>query len=168
LSRLNDRAQWYALRTRSRHEKLVRAWLNQQRIEELLPTVKRLSKWKDRKMEIEAPLFPGYCFARFSWKNRLSVLKVPGVVGIVGGGERPEPISDKEINVLKVLMASTLRYDAYPYLHEGMKVEVVRGPLEGAIGILLRKGIRHRLIISVNLIQQAVVVNIDVADVAPA
>jgi transcription antitermination factor NusG len=163
----NGALRWYALRTRSRHEKLVRDRLEGQGTEELLPTVKRLRQWKDRKKEIEVPLFSGYCFARFAWKDRLTVVQVPGVVEIVGGGERPEPIPDEEVEALKRLMVSTLPYDSYPYLQEGMAVHVIRGPLEGAHGILLRKGKHHRLVISVHLIQQAAAVEIDVADVAP-
>jgi len=163
----NGSARWYALRTRSRHEKLVRDRLAARGTEQLLPTVKRLSQWKDRKKEIEAPLFSGYCFARFAWPDRLGVQKVSGVVEIVGGGDRPEPIPDEEINYLKTLMTSTLRYDAHPYLHEGMTVEVVRGPLEGACGILVRKDKRHRLVIAVHLIQQAAAVEIDADDVRP-
>ncbi len=168
MSEANGTERWYALKTKSRHEKLVRDRLVTQGIEPLLPTVKRLSQWKDRKKEIEAPLFSGYCFARFAWPDRLAVQKVSGVVEIVGGGDRPEPIPDAEIDTLKVLMVSTLRYDAHPYLHEGMAVEVVRGPLQGVQGVLLRKEKRHRLVIAVHLIQQAAAVEIDVSDVAPA
>ncbi len=164
----NGSARWYALKTRSRHEKLVRDRLEAQSIEPLLPTVKKLSQWKDRKKEVEVPLFSGYCFARFAWPDRLAVRKTSGVVEIVGGGDRPEPIPDEEIEALKTLMASTLLYDAHPYLHEGMAVEVVRGPLQGVHGILLRKEKRHRLVIAVHLIQQAAAVEIDVSDVAPA
>jgi len=166
-NQINGSARWYALRTRSRHEKLVRDRLEAQGIEELLPTVKRLSQWKDRKKEVEVPLFSGYCFARFAWPDRLAAQKISGVVEIVGGGDRPEPIPDEEIEALKTLMASTLRYDAHPYLHEGMAVEVVRGPLQGVHGILLRKDKRHRLVISVHLIQQAAAVEIYDSDVVP-
>lgn len=158
--------QWYALRTRSRHEKLVRDRLIGQGVEELLPTIRRLSQWKDRKKEIEVPLFTGYCFARFSWPNRSEVLMVPGVVDIVGSGVRPESIPEDEIEALKLLMTSTLRYDAHPYLQEGMAVEVIRGPLQGIRGILLRKDKRHRLVISIHLIQQAAAVEINACDVA--
>jgi len=160
-------AQWYALRTKSRHEKLVRDQLDKQGIEPLLPTVRRLSQWKDRKKEVEVPLFSGYCFVRFSPETRLPVQKVSGVVEIVGSGRRPEPIADAEIEALKTLMASVLPYDPHPYLHEGMQVEVVRGPLQGIQGILLRKEKRHRLVIGVRLIQQAAAVEIDVRDVLP-
>jgi transcription antitermination factor NusG len=163
----NGIPRWYALRTRSRHEKLVRDQLTGQGVEHLLPTVTRLSQWKDRKKKVEVPLFPGYCFAQFTWQERLSVLKVPGVVQIAGGGDRPEPIPNEEIDALKTLMTSVLTYDAHPYLHEGMVVEVVRGPLEGVRGILLRKSNRYRLVIAVHLIKQAAAVEIDAADVVP-
>ncbi|MDK2744700.1 MAG: UpxY family transcription antiterminator [Nitrospira sp. BO4] len=159
--------RWYALRTKSRHEKLVRDQLDKRGIEPLLPTVKRLSQWKDRKKEIEVPLFSGYCFVRFSQRERMPVQKTAGVVEIVGSGSRPEPIPEQEIDALRRLMTSVLPYDPHPYLHEGMKVEVVRGPLQGVQGILLRKEKRHRLVLGVRVIQQAAVVEIDVNDVVP-
>ncbi len=158
---------WYALRTKSRHEKLVRDQLDKQGIEPLLPTVKRLSQWKDRKKEIEVPLFSGYCFVRFSQQEKMPVQQTTGVVEIVGSGSRPESIPEQEIDALRRLMTSVLPYDPHPYLHEGMKVEVVRGPLQGVLGILMRKEKRHRLVIGVHLIQQAAAVEIDVNDVVP-
>jgi transcription antitermination factor NusG len=139
----------------------------QQGIEPLLPTVKRLSQWKDRKKEVEVPLFSGYCFVRFNAEQKLPVLKTVGVVDIVGGGQRPEPIPDEEITAIQTLMTSVLPYDPHPYLQEGMKVEVIRGPLQGIQGILLRKDKRHRLILGVRIIQQAAAVEINVGDVVP-
>ncbi len=166
INQIND-LRWYALRTRSRHEKVVREQLANQGIEPLLPTVKRLSQWKDRKKEIEVPLFSGYCFVRFASEQKLPVLKTIGVVDIVGSGRSPEPIPDEEIAAIRRLMASVLPYDSHPYLHEGMQVEVVRGPLQGIRGILLRKERRHRLVLGVRLIQQAAAVEIDMNDIAP-
>ena len=165
MSTSDEDVRWYALRTKSRHEKLVRDRLVSQGIEPLLPTVERLSQWKDRKKKIEVPLFSGYCFVRFAQQDKLQVQTVSGVIEIVGGSGRPEPIPDAEIKALKTLMESVLPYDSHPYLHEGMMVEVVRGPLQGMQGILLRKDKRHRLVIGVRLIQQASSVEIDVRDV---
>lgn len=162
--RINN-LHWYALRTRSRHEKIVRDQLANQGIEPLLPTVKRLSQWKDRKQEVEVPLFSGYCFVRFGSDQKLPVLKTVGVVDIVGGGRQPEPIPDEEIIAIQTLMTSVLPYDPHPYLQEGMMVEVIRGPLQGVRGILLRKEKRHRLVLGVRLIQQAAAVEIDINDV---
>src|SRR3989454_10559675 len=90
-------ARWYALKTKSRHEKMVRDRLAGQGIEPLLPTIIRLSQWKDRRKEIVVPLFSGYCFAQFAWSNPLAVEKNSGVVEIVGGGGRPAPIPGKGI-----------------------------------------------------------------------
>lgn len=164
---LTEQPCWYALRTRSRHEKLVRDRLVGQGVEPLLPTVLRLSQWKDRKKKIEVPLFTGYCFARFAREDRLAVQRTVGVVQIVGNGQGPEPIPEVEIEALRTLMASRLSYDVHPYLQEGMPVEVVRGPLQGVRGVLLRKDKPFRLVISVNLIRQAAAVEIDSSDVIP-
>ncbi|TLY18019.1 MAG: UpxY family transcription antiterminator [Nitrospirae bacterium] len=159
-------ARWYALRTKSRHEKLVRDRLAGQGIEQFLPTIKRLSQWKDRKKEIEVPLFSGYCFARFVLEDRLSVRKTYGVANIVGNGHGPEPIPDEEIDGIRLLIRSKLVYDAHPYLQQGAPVEVIRGPLEGVRGVLLRKASRYRLVLAIHLIQHAAAVEIDAADVA--
>lgn len=167
MSEDNGAERWYALRTKSRHEKLVRDRLQGQGIEPLLPTITQLSQWKDRRKEIIVPLFSGYCFARFAWPDRLAVRKTSGVVDIVGGGDRPEPIPAEEIEAIQQLMASTLRYDASPYLREGMMVEVTKGPLKGVRGLLVRKGKRHRLVIAVHLIQQAASVEMYDSDVVP-
>lgn len=158
-------ARWYAIRTKSRHEKLVRDRLAGQGIEQFLPTVKRLSQWKDRKKEIEVPLFSGYCFARVALEDRLSVRKTYGVANIVGNGHGPEPIPDEEIDGIRLLIRSKLLYDVHPYLQQGSLVEVIRGPLQGVRGVLLRKASRYRLVLAVHLIQHAAAVEIDSSDV---
>ena len=158
--------QWYALWTRSRHEQVVREQLERKQIEAFLPTVAKWSRWKDRKKKIDWPLFPGYCFARFNALERLPVLKCTGVVSIVGfeGGE-PAPIPENEIHGIRVLVQSDLAYDPCPLIREGTLVEVVHGPLKGVMGRLTRKSDKARLVLSVDLIGQAVSVEVDAADV---
>ena len=160
--------QWYAIWTRSRHEQVVREQLEQRHIEAFLPTVAKWSRWKDRKKKIDWPLFPGYCFARFNARERLPVLKCTGVVSIVGfeGGE-PAPIPEHEINGIRTLVESELAFDPCPFIREGSMVEVVHGPLKGVIGRLIRKSEKARLVLSVDLIGQAVSVEVDAADVKP-
>src|SRR5437899_10983460 len=116
-------ARWYAIRTRARHEKQVRDRLESQGIEQLLPTVIKLSQWKDRKKKIEVPLFSCYCFARFAWPDRLTAQQSAGEVQIVGNGNGPERIQDDEIEAIGILMKKHLPYDAQPYLQEGMTVQ---------------------------------------------
>ena len=85
----------------------------------------------------------------------------------MGNGNGPEPVSKEEIEAIKALMTSRLPYDIHPYLHEGMPVQVIHGPLEGVRGTLLRKDKPFRLLISIHLIRQAASVEIDASDVVP-
>ena len=160
-------SQWYALRTRSRHEKRVREQLEARGIEPFLPLVDRLRQWKDRRKRVAFPLFPGYCFARFPLSLRVTVLATHGVVQILGNQDGPVPVPDVEVEAVRRLVESTLPYDPHPYLTEGMQVEVIRGPLAGVRGVLLRKGARARLVIGVTLIHQGASVELDALDVAP-
>jgi transcriptional antiterminator NusG len=158
---------WYAIWTRSRHEGVVRDQLEQKGIEAFLPTIPKWSRWKDRKKKIDWPLFPGYCFARFDPQNRLPVLKCSGVVNIVSFNGDIAPIPEGEINGIRTLVQSDLQYDPCPLVREGSMVEVVHGPLKGVVGRLTRKGAHARLVLAVDLIGQAVSVEVDAADVKP-
>jgi transcription antitermination factor NusG len=158
-------ASWFALWTRSRHEQVVREQLQQKHIDVFLPTMPRWSRWKDRKKKIDWPLFPGYCFARFDPRARLPVLKCVGVVNIISFEGEPAPIPEHEIDGIRQLVESELQFDPCPMIREGMMVEVMHGPLKGVTGRLLRKNEKARLVLSVDLIGQAVSVEVDAADV---
>ena len=120
--------RWYAVRTRSRHEKQVHAQLTDRPgIDVFLPLRERRSRWKDRVKRVQEPLFPGYCFTRFRHPDRLRVLKAVGVVGLVGPSGEPEPIPDSEIEAIRTLARSRLGYELFPFLAEGTAVEVMRG-----------------------------------------
>ena len=158
---------WYAIRTRSRHEKRVRAQLASRDIEVFLPLIGRWSQWKDRKVHVQFPLFPGYCFARFPWKERVRVLTALGVVEVLGTSGHAVPVPDIEIEAVRRLVTSTLPVDPHPALEPGMTVEVRRGPLEGVRGVLVRKGRNARFVISVSILRQGASVQIDADDVVP-
>ena len=159
--------RWYAIKTRSRHEKRVRDQLVQRDVDTFLPLCESWRQCKDRKKKIELPLFPGYCFARFPLVERLRVLNVLGVAHLVSINGRPEPIREDELTAIQQLVSTKLLYDPHPFLEEGMDVEVVRGPLAGVRGKLLRKDRVTRLVLAVTLVRQAAVIEIHPADVIP-
>lgn len=156
---------WFAIWTRSRHEQVVCDQLARKHIDVFLPTVTRWSHWKDRRKQIDWPLFPGYCFARFDPTDRLPILKCAGVVNIVSNEGAPAPIPEYEIDGIRQLVDSQLAFDPCPFIREGMLVEVTHGPLRGVVGRLMRKGAHARLVLSVDLIGQAVSVEVDAGDV---
>jgi transcription termination/antitermination protein NusG len=162
-------ARWYAVHTRSRHEKRVREQLaSRPEVEVFLPLWQHRSRWKDRVKTIDVPLFPNYCFARFRYEERFQVLRVSGVLDLVGADGRPEPVPEVEIETIRSLVRSGLRYDPHPFLVEGAEVEVISGPFMGVRGRLVRKDRALRVVVSIRLIRQSVSVEIDSRYVAVA
>jgi transcriptional antiterminator NusG len=158
-------APWFAIWTRSRAEKTVLDQLQRKDIEAFLPTMLRISRWKDRRKEVDWPLFPGYCFARFDPRTTLAVLKCVGVAKVVSFNGVPAPIPHAEIEAVQRLVNSSFKFDPCPLIKEGDMVEVIHGPLTGAVGRLIKKGPHARLILSITMINRAVSVVFDAADV---
>jgi transcription antitermination factor NusG len=139
-------------------------------IETFLPLIERWSHRKDRRKRISLPLFPGYLFARtpMDAHAHLEILKTDSVVRILGNDGKPIPIPDEQIFAIRVLIKSGMAVTPCAYLKEGMKVQVVNGPLIGVEGILLKtQPQKHRLVLSVDLLKESVSVEIDEVDVEP-
>ncbi len=156
---------WYAVYTIVRHEKAVYSSLLDKSINTYLPIREVVNRWKDRNKKVLLPLFPGYIFVNFDLKDKLNVLTTKGVVRILGVNGNPTAIPDQQINSIKGLLESNLNYDPYQYLVEGKEVEVVNGPLTGSSGKVIERRGQYRLILSVDLIQRAVSVEVDIDDV---
>jgi len=159
---------WFALSVKSRYEKIVANFLDNKGYEWLLPLYKSRRCWSDRIKEIEAPLFPGYLFCRFDIYDRLPILIIPGVQHIVGGTKLPTPIDIGEIEALQAVARAGLAREPWPFLQIGDRVRIEHGSLAGVEGILLQTKGRHRLILSVTLLQRSVAVDIDSAWVSRA
>jgi transcription antitermination factor NusG len=162
-----SQALWYAVYTQANHEKKAAAEISRRGVESFLPLYRSARRWSDRRVELAMPLFQGYLFARLALFDRLKVLQVPGVVRFVGFGGLPAPLPDDQIHVLRSGLKEGLRASPHPYLTVGRRVALKSGPLTGLQGILLRRKGCLRVVISIELIQRAVVVDVDAADVQP-
>ncbi len=158
---------WYALWVKSRYENTVALHLQARGYESFLPLYKCRHRWSDRFKEIDAPLFPGYVFCRFSPLNRLPILSIPGVVHVVGIGRAPAPLEESEIAAIQAAVKSGLPSQPWPFLQVGRRVRIEYGPLFGLEGILLDFRGRQRLVLSVTLLQRSVAVQVDRAWVTP-
>lgn len=156
--------RWYAAYTCANHEKRVREHLEQRSVESFLPVYETVRRWKDRRMHLQLPLFPGYVFVRMPLVDRLRVLQVPGVVRLVGFNGHLSTLPDEEIEGLKKGLAGGVRAEPHPLLTVGQRVRLKRGPLAGMQGILLRRKGIFRVVISIDLIQRAVAVDVDAVD----
>jgi transcription antitermination factor NusG len=152
---------WYAIRTRSNHERIAGTILEEKGYESYLPLYQTKRRWSDRVVEAEKPLFPGYLFCRFDRKEQLPILTTAGVAGIVGFGLEPEPVPETEIDAVQALLRSGLRVEPSMLLHEGQRVRVKRGALEGLEGTLIKKKSEWRFVVSITMLQRSISVEID-------
>ena len=159
--------RWHAIYTCSRHEKSVSRQLREKQIDCFLPLYRSVRRWKDRRKELELPLFPGYVFVHIDDEDRLRVLQSPGVTYFVSCGGRPAVIEDRELESLRSGVMNGACAEPHPYLKVGRRVRVKHGPMAGMEGILVRKKDRYRVVISIEIIMRSVAVEVDEADVEP-
>jgi transcription termination/antitermination protein NusG len=158
---------WYAAWTRSRQEKTAATMLATLGISHFLPLKSEFRQWSDRKQAVSVPLFNGYVFVRINPTNdnRLQILKTPGIVGLVGNQTGPLPIPDQQIEDIRTVLIKRADCTVHPLLEEGEQVRVVRGPLAGMEGRLIRSNSSSRLVISIEMIHKSLAVNVSREDV---
>ncbi len=161
------RHPWFAIRTRSRYESQTVLGMKGKGYEPFFPVARTRRRWSDRVVYADVPLFPGYVFCRLDLEYRLPILTTPGVVSIVGLGPNPCPVEDSEIRAIEALQESGLAAEPWPYLNTGDRVRVTRGSMEDVEGILVKKKDQWRMVISVNLLQRSVAVEIDADWITP-
>lgn len=165
----NEVAHWYAAYTLANHERGVAEQLVRKGVQNFLPLYESIRQWKDRRVRLQLPLFPGYVFVRIALSEKLAVLRLTGVARLVGFGERPVPLSNEEVEGLRKGMGSQLRMEPHPYvsMSKGQRVRILRGPLAGMEGVLLRNKGNFRLVLSIDLIMRSIVVDVDGGDIYP-
>ena len=165
---MTESPRWYAIAVKHQHERHIEAALRFKKMETLVPLYRSRRRWSDRTRELELPLFAGYVLCRFDMRERKEVLNTPGVYRLVGFGGTPAVVDDREIADIQALAEAGRGLRPWPWLRAGDRVRVERGPLRGIEGTLLREGESLRLIVTVDLLQRAVAVELDPDVLAPA
>lgn len=159
--------RWYAIYTRSRHEKFAADLLRRKQVETFLPLYETIRRWKNGDHRVALPLFPGYAFVHIALGDRLHVLKVPGVVRLVGFDGTPTPLEDAEVESLRQALSAGVKAEPHPYLTAGHRVRVTAGPLAGRQGVLVRRKGTSRVVLSVDLIQRSILVDVEASSLEP-
>src|SRR5258706_8087353 len=131
--------RWYVAYTCANREKRVTEQLLQRSVEHFLPLYESMPRWKDRRMKLQLPLFPGYVFVRLALRDRLAVLQVPGVARLVGFNGLPCALPDSEIEAMQACLARKACLEPHPYVQVGRRVRVKAGPLCGLEGMVVRR-----------------------------
>jgi transcriptional antiterminator NusG len=153
---------WYAIRTKSRHERVVSKQLETDQLEFFLPTVQQLRRWSDRTKSIDTPLFPGYVFARIPEfpSRKVHILRKAGVIGFVTNERGAVSVPDSELNAVRLLLANRIPHASHPYLQVGQRIRITDGVLRGVEGILVGLGSKNGLVVSVDVIQRSLVIQL--------
>lgn len=162
-----EQCQWYALHTRCRHEKHVAAHLQEKGVDVFLPLLNEVRRWSDRRKLVEVPLFSCYVFVCLALTNRdrMIAVQAPGVLRFVGFHDGPAAIPQSEIEAIQKALAVPGNCSPYQFLKVGQKVRIRGGSLDGIEGILISRNGERRLVISVNVIKQAMAVVVEGYDI---
>lgn len=163
-------ANWFALRVRSRHEFVTRNELAKKGVETYLPAATKLRRWKDRKKQVDFPLFPGYLFVSVAPRpdEFLKALKTRGAVSFVClEPGQPSPVSREEIQSLRIILQSEGEYDIYPEMKQGARVTVKSGPLKGAEGVIIGREERYIFVVNIEILGRSVGTRISAEDIEP-
>jgi transcription antitermination factor NusG len=162
-----SRPCWYAASTRANHEKRVTEQLSARSIEHFVPLYGSIRRWKDRRVNLQLPLFPGYVFVRLALRDRMRVLQIPSVARFVSFNGNPATLPETEIEALKAALERGIEAAPHPYVKVGRRVRINSGPLEGLEGIVIRKKNDLRFVISLDTIQRSIRLDIDAPSVEP-
>ena len=161
--------RWFALQVKTRFEAICARVLRSKGYEKFVPVCKFVSRRSDtRSLTQPKALFPGYVFCRFNHDAKGLIVTTPGVIRIVGYGKMPCPISEDEIENIRLVIRSEYAAVSWPYVTAGQRLRITKGPLRGVTGTLIRVKNDDRLIISVDLLQRSAAVDVDAECVATA
>ncbi len=159
-----DRLHWYALYTRSRHEKKTKLLLAESGVETYLPLVNTWRVWSDRKKLVEMPLLPSYLFVRTDVSNYLTyfeILNTPGVVRFITFEGKAVAIPDIQIATLQRLNSEGVDMECLEITPEpGTPVKIVRGPMKGYEGEVVSVGKNKKLVLRLDVIDKCINLNI--------
>jgi transcription antitermination factor NusG len=160
---------WFAVQTRSRHEKKANVELQEKGIESFLPLFAEKHKWSDRDRIVEVPLFPQYLFVRIAANSeeRISVLRTNGVISLVGTKGVGIAIPDPQIERIQRIITQKIPCNPHLYLNVGKRIRIRGGALDGLEGILTAVNGDETLVVSVELIQRSLAVRITGFEIEP-
>jgi len=166
-TREDESLNWFAIYVQTKHEKVVASMLRTKGFDVCLPLSKVTRKWSDRRQEVEEPIFPGYVFCEFNSQVRTPILRTAGVVQILGAGKNILALESNELESLKTLERAQGPVEPWPFISKGQWVCVERGPLAGLTGVVAECKSGLRVVVSINLLQRSVAVEVNHSQIRP-
>jgi transcription antitermination factor NusG len=158
---IGSSAPWFALHTQHQHEKTVSRLLTGKGFQAFLPLYDTVHRWKNGLRQVSLPLFPCYVFVQSPIERWLPVLTTPGIHSVVAFGGTPALIPRSEIEAVRRVVESAAKAEPHPFIRCGDRVRIKSGSLQGLEGVLVRKKSQWKLLLSVEMLERSVAVEID-------
>jgi transcription antitermination factor NusG len=158
-------SSWYAIYAKHNHERKVADLLARKGMDVFMPLYESVRRWKDRNKSLPMPLFPGYVFLKSNLHNKIEILSTPGVFFIVESAGQACPIPEQEIEAIRAITQSDVRFEPHPFLKTGEYVRIRTGPLAGISGIFVKPKNKYRVVVSIELLRKAVAIEVDTGNV---
>jgi transcription antitermination factor NusG len=155
---------WQVLHVIANHEKSVAQHLSVRSVEHYLPLYTERSKWTDRSVVLERPLFAGYVFVRFLPHVRLRVISTPGIIRLLGDHES-DAVSSEEIDKIRDGLASGCLLRPHANVSVGTPVRVRSGVFEGVEGIVAEFRHQCHVIIALSAVKQSFSLELHLEDI---
>jgi transcription antitermination factor NusG len=154
---------WFVLQVITKHEKRVAQHLTVRDVEHYLPLYSERSRWSDRTVRLDLPLFPGYIFVRNLNGSRIPILSTPGVLRLLGS-DGYSRVSASEIDRIREALTRGHILRPHPNLCVGMRVRLVRGMFEGVEGIVAELRRKSSVVIMLSAVEQSFSLEADYND----
>ena len=155
---------WHVLHVVANHEKRVAQHLSVRSVEHFLPLYTERSRWTDRSVQLERPIFTGYVFVRFSPQERLSVISTPGAIRLLGDSDI-QRVSPVELDRIRESLASGHSLRPHPSVPIGTQVRIRSGVFEGVKGVVTELRQQCKVVIALTAVQQCFSLEIGLEDI---
>jgi transcriptional antiterminator RfaH len=140
---MNEQAEnlphWYAVYTRAKQEFRAESNLKAWGIETFNPRARERPRRLEKTPRSFNQLFPRYLFARFAFEDLHKIAFTRGVQTVVSFGNKPAPVDDAVISVIKSRIGEDGFVRFNDELNTGDRVKIIAGPFESLQGIFDRK-----------------------------
>ena len=143
-----SKMNWYVVHTHSGYEQRAKAGLietakqyklSDQLGEIIIPMENVVEVKQGEKTERSRKFFPGYILVQLELSDHMwhVVKNAPRVIGFVGGGTKPSPIPEQEVNRIVGQMEEGMKAPkAVLSFQEGDQVRVIDGPFKNFSGVV--------------------------------
>jgi transcriptional antiterminator RfaH len=157
--------RWYAVRTRSKCEKIVAQMLQRKGIQHYVPLVKTVKRYERKLKKVEKPLITCYVFVYIIQSEYVPVLETEHVAGFISFNKEIQHIPDDEIQLLRrIVLESDIDLEAVPgSVQAGDPVIVSAGPLTGLQGKVVALAGKKRFQVELEKMGYSLLMTIDAA-----